>query len=253
MREFETLFLTLLLAHLLSDFIIQGRWMEEGKRSLRVVPYLVHGAIHYTCAQLCLLLFTSVSWVDRGPALVVALLVLGHLVVDGSSNQLIQRGWVAKGAMALMAEQALQVVIVGCAAGLLVAPGEVGASGSRLLKVLPRLLPLFVVYVAVLFPGGRLIGHLLQRWEEAVRSNDRQSPSLPEAGKYIGWLERFLILTAILASAPTAVGLIVAAKSIFRFPEIEGRPLAEYFLVGTLLSVAVAVLGGIVCRLFLLG
>jgi len=253
MHEFEVFFLTLLLAHLLSDFVLQGRQMEEGKRSLRVVPYLAHGAIYYACALLCLLLFTGVSRIGRVPGLVVALLAVGHLIVDCSSNLVTQRGWVAESGPVRLAEQALQFVIVGCAAGLLVAPGEAGASGRRLLQVLPTLLPLVVAYVAVLFPGGRLIGHLLRRWEEAVRGCDGQSPSLPEAGKYIGWLERFLILTAILASAPTAVGLIVAAKSIFRFPEIDGRPLAEYFLVGTLLSVAVAVLGGIACRLFLLG
>ncbi len=69
---------------------------------------------------------------------------------------------------------------------------------------------------------------------------------LPRAGRYIGWLERFLILTAVLLQAPTAVGLVLAAKSVFRFGEISrNRQAAEYFLIGTLISVSEAVLVGL--------
>jgi len=38
--------------------------------------------------------------------------------------------------------------------------------------------------------------------------------------------------------------LIVGAKSIARFPEFKSRAFAEYFLIGTLASVAVAAVGG---------
>ena len=43
-------------------------------------------------------------------------------------------------------------------------------------------------------------------------------------------------------------GLIIAAKSVFRFSEIKGRPFAEYFLIGTLSSVALAALGGLLLK-----
>lgn len=41
-----------------------------------------------------------------------------------------------------------------------------------------------------------------------------------------------------------AVGLIVGAKSVARFPEFQSRAFAEYFLIGTLLSVSIAAIGG---------
>ena len=41
------------------------------------------------------------------------------------------------------------------------------------------------------------------------------------------------------------VGLILTGKSIARFPEFKER-FAEYFLIGTLLSISLAVLGGLV-------
>jgi hypothetical protein len=52
---------------------------------------------------------------------------------------------------------------------------------------------------------------------------------------YIGWLERFLVVTAILVQSPSMVGLILTGKSIARFPELKER-FAEYFLIGTLLK-----------------
>ena len=65
----------------------------------------------------------------------------------------------------------------------------------------------------------------------------------------IGILERFLILTAVLAGSPAGVGLVVAAKSVFRFEDAKkGRHNAEYFLIGTFLSVTEAVIGGVVVQ-----
>jgi len=61
---------------------------------------------------------------------------------------------------------------------------------------------------------------------------------------YIGWLERFLVVTAILVQSPSMVGLIVTGKSIARFPKFKER-FAEYYLIGTLLSIGLAVLGGL--------
>ena len=63
---------------------------------------------------------------------------------------------------------------------------------------------------------------------------------------YIGWLERFLVLTALLLQSPATVGLILTAKSIVRFPELKSIRFAEYFLIGTLLSLSVGILGAVI-------
>jgi hypothetical protein len=51
---------------------------------------------------------------------------------------------------------------------------------------------------------------------------------------HIGWLQRFLVVTAMLVQSPSLVGLILTGKSIAKFPELKER-FAEYFLIGTLL------------------
>jgi hypothetical protein len=74
-------------------------------------------------------------------------------------------------------------------------------------------------------------------------------PGLPSAGKYIGWLERVLILTFVITGYLDAIGFLLAAKALARYPEIkldEKGHFAEYFLVGTLTSVGLAIGGGLI-------
>lgn len=58
-----------------------------------------------------------------------------------------------------------------------------------------------------------------------------------KAGRIIGALERMLILILFMGGNTGAVGLVITAKGLIRFPELKDRDFAEYFLVGTLLSV----------------
>lgn len=65
------------------------------------------------------------------------------------------------------------------------------------------------------------------------------------AGRVIGFLERWLVYIVILASNDLqAIGLILAAKSLARMKQMDDKAFAEYVLIGTLLSVLSAVLIG---------
>jgi hypothetical protein len=66
------------------------------------------------------------------------------------------------------------------------------------------------------------------------------------AGRLIGILERTLMLPMILYGQWGAIGLLLAAKSIARFEELKVRKFAEYYLVGTLMSLLVALAVGAV-------
>jgi len=97
-----------------------------------------------------------------------------------------------------------------------------------------------VIYVGVVFGGGYLIRFLVRFL--AGRSKEpfdgEYSEQLQNAGLYIGWLERFMVVTALLLQSPATVGLILTAKSIARYPEFKSERFAEYFLIGTLLSIS---------------
>ena len=67
------------------------------------------------------------------------------------------------------------------------------------------------------------------------------SPTPPgRVGEAIGIIERLLIVTFVLAGAEAAIGLVIAAKTLARFKQLDDRDFAEYYLLGTLASVAIA-------------
>lgn len=70
-------------------------------------------------------------------------------------------------------------------------------------------------------------------------------------GRIIGVLERALALTLILWGQFGALGLVLAAKALARFRGLEERDFAEYFLIGTLASLLVALMVGVGVRLLL--
>jgi hypothetical protein len=77
------------------------------------------------------------------------------------------------------------------------------------------------------------------------------APSAPIAsparlGATIGVLERLLIVTFVMTGSTAAVGFVVAAKTLARFKQLDDRDFAEYYLLGTLASVAVAIGSGLV-------
>jgi hypothetical protein len=73
-------------------------------------------------------------------------------------------------------------------------------------------------------------------------------PSAPpgRVGEAIGILERLLIVTFVLVGAEAAIGLVIAAKTLARFKQLDDRDFAEYYLLGTLASVAVATISAFV-------
>jgi hypothetical protein len=108
------------------------------------------------------------------------------------------------------------------------------------------------VYLFTIFAGGRLIRNWTKALGLPVLSPETPA-QLQNAGLYIGWLERFLAVTAISVQAPALVGLILTAKALARFPEFKEPRFAEYFLIGTLLSLALATVGGLIIAKMLYG
>ncbi|MEM6866451.1 MAG: DUF3307 domain-containing protein, partial [Bacteroidota bacterium] len=102
---------------------------------------------------------------------------------------------------------------------------------------------IFVTYVS-----GVIIRLLLAPYiEEVAKDDTEEGGSLKNAGKYIGMLERLFIFGFILMGQWAAIGVLIAAKSVFRFGDLnkgKNRKLTEYVLIGTLLSFGLAILAG---------
>jgi hypothetical protein len=97
--------------------------------------------------------------------------------------------------------------------------------------------------------AGHTLALGLARFEAELTPD--QKTGLSGGGYWIGVTERSLIYLFILLGEPAGIGFLAAAKSVFRIGEIreaEDRKLAEYILIGTLMSFAVAMLVGVAIR-----
>ncbi|HEV7765168.1 MAG TPA: hypothetical protein VGQ76_09220 [Thermoanaerobaculia bacterium] len=71
-------------------------------------------------------------------------------------------------------------------------------------------------------------------------------------GRLIGALERVLLWAVVIAGSYEAIGFIVAAKGLIRSRELEtNRDMTEYFLIGSLTSVLVALATGSIAKVVL--
>ena len=101
-------------------------------------------------------------------------------------------------------------------------------------------------FVAAVFLAGAVIGRLLHPF--ALKLHRGTVPGIENAGRMIGWLERTLLYGLILAGAPDAAAIVIAAKSVARFPAFSEESFAEYYLIGTLLSFLIAAGIGVAVR-----
>ncbi len=77
---------------------------------------------------------------------------------------------------------------------------------------------------------------------------DNSKRGFVNGGKIIGMLERTLILLFIISDNFSAVGFLIAAKSIFRFGELsnpDNRKESEYIIIGTMISFLLAITTGL--------
>src|SRR6266545_6477397 len=102
-------------------------------------------------------------------------------------------------------------------------------------------------YLYVCFRGMIVVRAVLELPAlQMRRDDDRTAGAIDIArGRTIGALERAIALTLVLLGQFGALGLIVAAKSVARFKALEDREFAEYFLIGTLASLLLALAGGL--------
>lgn len=219
-------FIKLFLAHLLTDFILQPkRWVNHKfeKKAKSVFLYL-HGLI---ATALPLLLLGELSYWPVAVAIGVS-----HTLID--TWKLYQ----GNSLRAFWIDQTAHILVLVACSIYLVQP-DLGQFNME-----DKYLIIFTGYLFVTFPAGILIGMLTHQWKP---DENHTEDSLKDAGKLIGIIERLLVITLVLFQQYTAIGFIIAAKSVLRSAKNEQAKLAqsEYILIGTLLSFAIAIFTGI--------
>ena len=230
----EALLLILLVAgHLLGDFAFQSERMAHGKGEGR---YLV-GHIGLILGAHLLLLAPLLTW---GLVWVVVGVAVVHGLIDLMKAS--GRSWTGLGAFLI--DQAAHLVT------LLVAWAIVTYGiGIPEVRWSEPVLGSFVSGAMILgvFAFNTTGGAALVRGVLAMRESGLEDDEgLAGSGRLIGILERTLSLILILVGQWAALAILIGAKSIARFDELKDRRFSEYYLIGTLTSLLVAVLNGLV-------
>jgi hypothetical protein len=112
---------------------------------------------------------------------------------------------------------------------------------SMTLDIPVKFLAMAIAIIVCWKPSNIFIKLMLKHY--SVNMPEEQGGGF-NAGSLIGNIERWLILVFVIMQRYEAIGLLIAAKSIIRFGDAQTRK-SEYVLAGTLMSIFIAVLAGV--------
>jgi hypothetical protein len=212
------MFAVMVAAHMIGDFPLQPNWLVGRKKN---AGYLfLHALIHAGIAYLALQAWAC--W--QAPALIFVV----HALIDA-----IKRRSPDTAASFATDQVAHFVALLGISWFLQTCVGLSGFAGVGY--------PVIVTvggFVATVQGAGFFVGKFMKR---LVEESKLALDGLVNGGKWIGQMERVLIFVFVLIGYLEGIGFLVAAKSILRFKETEEQKMAEYVLIGTLLSFSLAI------------
>lgn len=238
--ENSIILLQLLLAHVLTDFVLQTNKMVKHKQKHKAKSWYLY--LHCFLAG-----FLSYLFLQQWTSFVVPLLIMvTHYFID-----LWKLNKKKDNLKFFLLDQLFHLIIIVLAYFYLT---------SSFTNILPAIAEFFsstkhlavlIGYIIVIFPVGFIIGRATERWRDEIETEEKKKNSLQAAGRYIGIFERILILTFILSSNFSGIGFLIGAKSILRFGDSQGaRKQTEYILIGTLMSFALCIVVGLLIRHF---
>lgn len=234
------LLLQLIIAHIVTDFLLQTQKLvnkknEHGAKS----PHLY---LHALLAGFLSLLFIN-QWEYWYVGVFIA---VTHFFIDWwkiTTNKDNLKYFVI--------DQVVHLVVV-ILAWLWIGEqwDKVWAQVQETLASVPFLI-ILIAYLLVVFPVGFIIDKATKKWQNEIKDNEGLEEGLDKAGRYIGILERLLVLTFVIMNQMSAIGFLIAAKSILRYGDKDkkgARKQTEYVLIGTLMSFAFAIIVGLLVR-----
>lgn len=240
--------LMLLLGHVIGDFFLQpDSWVKDkNTRQGRSRFLYCHALVHGVIVMMILACATTTSL--SGSLFIGLLLALVHGVIDYAKIK------IGRGFKWFLLDQFLHVVTLvflwfylyeNAFSQLTTLTGKVDYNAFFLVTL---------AYVIMLKPASIVVGEILSKWSADLNTtgqnpHDKKAESLSNAGQYLGYIERVLVLTFVLNGQYTAVGFVLAAKSIFRMGDLReahDRKFTEYVMLGSLFSMSIALFTGFV-------
>lgn len=226
-----------LLVHVLFDFNLQpSKWVNSKTTEGFKSKYLyLHCCIYALAVSGVVFFLSHVCWLT-----IVSFVGVGisHLVADGLKKKY------KDSAACFFIDQFFHILVLGVLVWQVCMKQTIEVDKKWLIVLM------YVLgYLIVLKPFGITAKIIMDTFDFEPKEN-----GLKDGGLWIGYIERFLILTFVLMSYYEGIGFLLAAKSIFRFGELKNEneiKRTEYILIGTLLSFGLAVCTGMLMKVTL--
>ncbi|WP_424000520.1 DUF3307 domain-containing protein [Maribacter sp. IgM3_T14_3] len=225
------IFIKLVLAHLIGDFVLQPtRWVLH-KQSNKITSKFLYAHVLLHFGLYMLFLWDLSLWKI---ALMVTVAHFGIDLLKLYTNTLFKNK-----SIPFFIDQLLHILVIYSCAFY----ADLYEHTLSLFENLDWYLVTAIVFVT--YPAAIIMGMILEGMSNQIETDHK---SLPNAGKYIGIIERLFVLIFIVIGRWEVIGLLIAAKSVFRFNDLKernNRKLTEYILIGTLVSFGLAILAGL--------
>lgn len=244
---FKEYFILLLLAHVVGDFYCQTGNMSKRKDSS--MKWVIIHTIFYWLSTLIIL--SSVISVDiliiSGVAAAAHAFIdiLKYLYVKIERNR--REITAGKERNIFFADQFLHIlclVIIAYVAVLKNIPFRIWEPVLGFFDIIKIDAMTFAAWAAAVLiihkPANIFISKILNIYKPAGKDDTNRKDN--NAGRFIGTIERIIILIFISIGQYSAIGLVLTAKSIARYDKIsKEKDFAEYYLIGTLISTLVVI------------
>jgi hypothetical protein len=242
LREFLVLFL---LGHVLGDFYFQTDSMAA-KKEKNVKWVLIHSLV-YTLIMFVICLPVMNATIAIGAAMASVFHLMIDLLKYRSLSTAAKKGKKTRSLerKTFFADQLLHLFGILVIAYMMVLKGPLGLSWAPIHEFfhyigMPEALFRSIILVLLLVhkPSNMIIQKLLMPYKPDIGEEKASN----NAGRFIGTLERVIMVIFLFIGQYAAIGLVLTAKSIARYDRIsKEKDFAEYYLLGTLTSTLLAI------------
>jgi len=223
------LFIRLILAHLIGDFLLQPeKWVQHKNKKKHKSKYLYYHIGIHAVFLILTLQFNLRYWVGY------VIIITSHFLIDLAKLHLQNKNnqrWL------FMLDQLLHILVIAAVVQIykpyLFGFNEINWSMNLLV---------LACLIGVTSMSAIVMRVIISKWN--IKKINNHEDSLENAGTYIGILERLFVFLFVVINFWSGIGFLLAAKSIFRFGDLsraKNRKLTEYVLIGTLLSFGFAI------------
>lgn len=239
---FKEYLILLLLAHILGDFYVQTSGIAK-KKEISIKWVLIH------CLSYWITMFIiSVPVISSEIACAITIAAAFHTLIDilkywySTSLKKKNRMTMLKDRDIFFIDQLLHLICLAMISYLLlIKDGSISVSNifTQFFDTVKISKMGLVSWAAALLiihkPANIAISKLLAKYKP--ENNRFENVKDNNTGRFIGTIERIIILIFISIGQYSAIGLVLTAKSIARYDRIsKERDFAEYYLLGTLIS-----------------